>query len=252
VLECILEERTYDLAEAYADDLHIRLLNAETDDDLIAFVRAWGPLYVRLDQQKGGGVACLTLSYHRAFQQWIRAFVNLISAYKRGEEEHKTLQKFMKAEYGLALARNSLPNQEPFALASLKWNFGINGSISDWLEVATLALVRSAIAFMIETLPVPSFPTLICSGNKRGRRVEGTWILPDLETAITWMVWYDEFTQHPIVCCQECRTVFRGETAHVRKYCSNECAHRATGREWQRRKRAALRSSKRKQRSGRK
>jgi hypothetical protein len=236
VLHCSLAtERTYVLTEAYENDPHISFASAETDQDLIAFVRAWGPLYLNEEQARSGATS-LPLSYCRAFQGWLRAQVDLLAAFKRAEGEQAALHNFVEAEY--EYARNTaVPSNEPIALEFLRRSFGISGDIVQWVKGAELRAVRAATDFLVPLEPiVPLGARLICRRRGNRREVEASWAISTLEGALRWMVWYDEFTQHPILCCQECRKVFRGQTAHARKYCSPEHAHRATARNWQRRK----------------
>ncbi len=253
VLHCSLAtEPTYVLTEAYENDLHIRFANAQTDHDLIAFVRAWGPLCVSEEQARSGS-ASLPLSYCRAFQRWLRALLDLLAAFKCAVGEREALLEFIEAEY--ESERNSpFPPIEPMPLAVLRHSFGINGNIADWAKEVNLLGVRSATDFLVPFASVgPKGAHLVCRRQRGKRQVDASWMVFNLEDALRWMVWYDEFTQHPILCCQECRKVFRGETAHARKYCTHECGHRATARNWQRNKRKVSRSrSKRKQRTGRK
>jgi hypothetical protein len=251
VLTCALNfDRAYTLAEAYKDDLHIRFANAQTDRDLIAFVRTWGPLIIADPQIPD--VVNLRLSQCRALQHWFRALFDLLGAFKRAEEERETLQAFIRAECetlaGLAV------DIETNSLLSLRHDFHVNGNISEWIKDVDLRTVRAAIDCLIPQLPIgPGRPHLVCRRERGRRYVEAGWAVFTLEDALRWMVWYDEFTRHPLVCCSECRKVFRAETAHVRKYCSHECAHRATGRNWQRKWRNISRKlSKREQRGRRK
>ena len=46
MLECVLEEKSYALQEAYENDIHVRFANANSDEDLISFIRAWGPSWM--------------------------------------------------------------------------------------------------------------------------------------------------------------------------------------------------------------
>jgi hypothetical protein len=237
LLHCSLAtDLTYVLTDAYENDLHIRFANAETDRDLIAFVGSWGPLYLS-EEQARCGVASLPLSYCRALQRWIRALLDLLTAFKRAVGERIALTEFIEAEYECERNSPFSPN-EPLSLALLRHNFEIIGNIVDWAEGANLLAVRSATDFLVPLASVgPKGAQLVCRRRRDKRRVEASWMVFNLEDALRWMVWYDEFTQHPILCCQECRKVFRGETAHARKYCTHECGHRATARNWQRNKR---------------
>lgn len=250
VLTCALDfERTYGLIEAYKYDPHIQFANAQTERDLIAFVRAWGPLIV---DPETPNVMHLRLSQCRALQRWFRALFDLLAAFKRAEGEREVLQTFIEAEYGTL---RGLPAEiETNSLLSLRHEFHIDGNILEWIRGADLRTVRAVTDCLIPQLPIgPGKAYLVCRREHNHRYVEAGWTVSTLEDALRWMVWYDEFTQHPILCCQECRKVFRGETAHARKYCTHECGHRATARNWQRNKRKVSRSHrKRKQRTGRK
>jgi len=242
-LACTLApEQTYSLTQAYKCDLHIRFANALTDHDLIAFMRAWGPLYIPNFQATPTGLVSLPLSYCRAFQRWLKALVDLLAAFKWAEDERAALQEFAEAEY--EDARNSaLHSDEPPVMPFLRHKFGISGDILDWVRNADLRAVRTATDFLVSLAQVgPQGAHLVCCRSRGRRYVEADWTISTLEDALRWMVWYDEFTKHPIVCCQECRKVFRAESAHLRKYCTHECAHRATARVWQRNKRARQRA----------
>lgn len=256
ILHCSLDfGPAFVLVEAYRRDLHIQFANANTDEGLIAFVRAWGPLSMS-QRDKDAAAVSLPLGKVRAFQRWLRAVIGSLAAFKKAKGEREALLELLEAEYGQE-QYSPAPLPEPVSWSLLRaWlkvqGIEFTGTVADWLSSADIGSVRSATEMILSHVaawPVAGEFVFRRRGN-RGE-VEARWAIDDLKDALRWMVWYDEFTKHPIICCQECRRVFRGETAHVRKYCSYECAHRATGREWQRRKRTALRSSKRNQGTGR-
>jgi hypothetical protein len=228
-LRCTLAlDQTYDLTAAYKSDLHIRFANAHTDSRLIAFVRAWGPLYLPNAQVPQDGVVSLPLHRCHAYRRWLRAFLNLLSAFKWAENERAALLEFLHAE-------DERYDGEPESLRLLQNAFRITGAIADWVNRAELRTVRAATDYLVPIAPVhPLLVNLTCRRERNERYVAAGWTFLNLEEALRWMVWYDEFTQHPIICCQDCRTVFRVDSAHARKYCSPECAHRATARIWQR------------------
>jgi hypothetical protein len=58
--------------------------------------------------------------------------------------------------------------------------------------------------------------------------------LHSLWDALRWMLFFDEWNDRPPMVCQECPKIFRPSSAHKMKYCSPECAHRATNRAWRR------------------
>lgn len=238
VLYCSLEpKRTYVLTEAYEDDLHIRFANASKDDDLIAFVRGWGPLYLPNRQIPANGVVCLPLNHCRAYQRWIKALLEILTAFKQAEREQEALLAFLEAEQ-----ENQLPD-EPVSFMLLRGSFSIAGDVVDWVKSANIStvqgVIRRLIPFSSATL---NGVNLACSQQGEKRRLEASWEIPDMQSALRWMIWYDEFTMHPVVCCPECRKVFRGENTRVRKYCSEKCGHNATARRSMKKKRNAERT----------
>lgn len=249
VLHCSLAlDRRYVLTEAYKYDLHIRFANAKTDHDLIQFVLAWGPLDLS-DGQMVSSDASFSLSDFRTFQRWLKAVLDLLAAFKSADGERIALREFIEADY--EQERNSPASlDEPISWMMLKQEFAITGAVVAWINGAAIGEVRAATDLLLPLVVVRPVSGDFLFRRRRNRgEVEARWAIDNLREALFWMVWYDEFTKHPINCCQECRKVFRSDTAHARKYCSRECAHRATGRNWQRRRRASLRTSKRNQRS---
>ena len=59
----------------------------------------------------------------------------------------------------------------------------------------------------------------------------------------------DVFQERPLVFCKECSQAFRPVTAHVRKFCSEECGHRVAARNWRRKDLEMKRRLKRKERA---
>lgn len=235
MLYCTLApDQTYDLAEAYKSDLHIRFGNATTERDLIAFVRSWGPLYFPNSQIPETGKVSLPLNYCRTYQRWQKALIGLLNAFRQADCERESLQKYIEAEYESArLSRTD--SGDPASLMLLKHNFGIRGDVIDWAKGADLRSVRAATDFLVPLAPVhPLGFNLVCRRERKLRYVEANWTFRNLLEALHWMIFYDEFRQHPIICCDDCQKVFRADSAHIRKYCSPECAHRATARIWQR------------------
>jgi Zn-finger nucleic acid-binding protein len=241
VLHCELDfTRTYILTEAYKHDPHVQFADAETDQQLIAFARKWGPPFLN---PVTPGVMDLNFSKHRDGQRCFRALVALLDAFKQAEGEREALLNFIAAEYGFFYCPpDSIDPELHTRYRLLRDPFRIEGNIADWVGSANLQTVRAATDYLIPRLLFG--PNIQLVSRRAGKRshLEADWNIYDLEGALQWMVWYDEFTKHPIICCAECRKVFRGETARPRKYCSPECGHRATAREAMRKKRAAERA----------
>lgn len=226
-LHCTLEpKQTYDLTEAYEDDLHIRFANANSDKDLIAFVRGWGPLYIPNWQIPPNGVVSQPLSRCRAYQRWIKALLDLHVAFKQEEHEQEALLVFLGAE------QESHSPDEPISFVMLRLSFNIAEDVLDFVKSANTSTVQALIRFLIPVSSGTMNVNLVCRDEGNNRRLEAGWDIPDLHTAIQWMIWYDEFTKHPVICCPECRKVFRGETAHARKFCGEVCAKKVSARNW--------------------
>lgn len=231
VLHCLLEpKKTYVLAEAYEDNLHVRLANANSDKELADFIRGWGPLWIPMSQIPVNGVILLPLALCRAYQRHIKALLGALTAFKWAEGEWEALGELISTEHEELL--------DIFAAV-----FHITGNVMDWAKRANLGEVRAATSYLVKSAITSQFSLQFALRRKGYRhQVEAGWRFLNLLDALLWMIWYDEFTKHPVVCCPECRKVFRGETARARKYCSVECGHRATAREAMQRKRAAERA----------
>jgi len=233
VLYCLLEpDKRYILMEAYEDNLHVRFANAESDQDLMDFIRGWGPLWIP-QPHPSDGVVSLPLADCRAYQKQMKALIGALTAFKWGNGEREALGELIEAFRVLS------------GEDGIKWNIPnwTAGCAEDWIKGASLSDVRAATNSLATVIVGSQFPiSLTFAGRGKRRRVLAGWNFGSLRDALHWMVWYDQFTNHPVVCCAECRTVFRGENARPRKYCSVECGHRATAREAMRRKRAAERT----------
>jgi hypothetical protein len=231
MLHCELDfNRTYVLIEAYKFDLHVEFANAKTDQQLIAFVRRWGPPFLN---PKSLGVMDLNFDKFRDAQRRFNAVLGVLHAFKEAEGEREALLAFIAADH--KVFEDGL---EELALYwRLKDGFPIDGSIAAWVGSADLPTVRAAMDFLIPQLVHGPNPELVCRRSRERNRLEADWNIYDLEAALEWMVWYDEFTQNPLVCCKDCRKVFRGESARPRTYCTEECGHRATARDAMRKRR---------------
>ncbi len=252
VLEYRLDfARTYSLLEAYRRAPHVEFANATTDRDLVSFMRKWGPL--ALDPPTPG-VMSLSLPLLRAEQRWFHTLMGLLYASRRAEREAEALRAYIEAEYEQANQRfGTIKDEErdletepilfmgeplPLVVAehfsrplsALRGQFHIKGSIPDWARSVDLRTARAARACLIPLLPEGAITRLVC-----GRRyIEAGWNLFDLKQALSFYLWYDLFTKHPIICCPECARVKRARSAHPnQKFCSQKCEHRATARAWQ-------------------
>jgi hypothetical protein len=106
------------------------------------------------------------------------------------------------------------------------------------VEAATAKEIETACASLVSLMPLTDYSLkLRVDSSKKGSFVRASIGVTSLEDALHWMVWQDVFQNHPFQFCAECRKLFQPDTRHEKKFCSPECAHRKTGREWQKRKR---------------
>ncbi|HEY2466811.1 MAG TPA: hypothetical protein VGI45_03070 [Terracidiphilus sp.] len=228
VLYCHLErDKRYVLTEAYEDNLHVRFANADSEKELVDFIRGWGPLWIP-HPYPSDDVVSLPLAECRAYQKQMKALIGALTAFKWGKGEREALEELIEA-FGVISGEDQIKSMIP------NWT---TGSVGDWVKGATLPDVRAVTNLFAAVIGGGQFPlnlTFLWRGKRR--RVLAGWNFGSLRDALHWMVWYDEFTKHPVICCAECRTIFRGEDARPRKYCSDKCAHKATARDAMRKKR---------------
>jgi hypothetical protein len=207
--------------------------NAKSDADLIDFARRWGPPFL---DPKTPGAMDLNFAKHQESQRCFAAVSRLLDAAKKAEGEREALLSFISAEERLL---GSIPGIEAEMLGRhsiLRDEFHLEGLVSGWVEEASLKTVRAAADCLIPHLLFVPNVRLVCHRSAGRSQLEAEWNVYELGVALQWMVWYDEFTRHPILCCQDpkCRKVFRPPDARIRKFCpGGDCAHRATARNWQ-------------------
>jgi len=226
-------ERSYDLIAEYPRDPHLQFIGCDSDRQLLTFVKDWGPLSLK-SGERTSGESVLPLNEYRCFQRWLKALVNMLSAFKCSQNERESLEAFSSA----SLAKD--PDSWAHQRLQLEMRFGIREDVFLWAAKCDLKSIRAVTGFLLgcESFGGTSGAIFNCS-VKRGRpQLKASWDIKSLEEALGWMVWYDEFTRHPLHCCQECRKVFRSDTAHQRRYCSYKCGHRAASRKSQRKRRS--------------
>lgn len=227
-MTCVMDpERQYLLMAAYKFAPHLRLLNVKTDDGLIGFVRTYGPLDLRTD---------FPVDFYWTFQGWLQEWVGLVDAFRRSKDEPHRLREALH-RYLVADRRKyaawGIPGSDLSDSMFLSERYSLPPDPGQWIPQASFDKVQEATTFCLNTID------LIRVGLQtrwKGRRPEihPTFVLDNLRQALVWMVWQDEFRKRPVGVCAECRTYFVPETAHERKYCKYECAHRAAARGWRR------------------
>jgi hypothetical protein len=237
LLFCALNvDRQYDLVDAYRKDPHVQFMNCEKVDDLVNFTRAWGPLHLVLapsDITRGRAVR--RLDECQAHQKWLRAARRLIDVCRGRGDWRVSLVEFLSAESEIDRTSNVYnPGRAPFLHQALQLEFQFQVDPTTWTASADIGSVQRAAIFCVEVMVKGPRGGLRVEREGRGFEVTPSFELPTLWDALTWMLWYDEWNQRPPRACLECRRIFRPPTAHDRKYCSYECAHRVTNRKWRR------------------
>jgi len=230
-LVCELDlSRTYDLEAAYPKDPHIQFLNSSTDEDLLRFTRAWGPLYLRRggpDDERRKGLVIRPVGEYRSDARRFRGVKGILEAAKGNGDERETLREFLVAdEQEFKFNPLYKPDEPPYHQFSLKLWLGIEGSIFDWIQTEPIVGIRNALKYCVEaevTIPWTGGVRVV---PHRGRTtVVPSYRLGTLQDALRWMMWFDEWNTNPPTACPACHTVFR-PTSRNKKYCTYNCAHR--------------------------
>lgn len=235
----LTQDRQYDLVEAYRKTPHIQFMNCKSDDDLKSFTRAWGPLYLVLTHGSEDlrlGKAVRRLDECQAHRRWLRALKGLIEACRGRNDERGSLKEFLGAEADLDRTSNTYqPAKIPVFHTLLQHLFRYTGDSGAWAASTDIDSVRRALSLSVETYVRAPIGCLRVGGKRRkGFEINPTFSLPTLWDALQWMIWLDEWNGWPPPACLECHRIFPRLNAHERKYCSPECAHRTTNREWRR------------------
>ncbi|HMK30960.1 MAG TPA: hypothetical protein VK473_14855 [Terriglobales bacterium] len=223
----------------------MQFLKCETDQDFITFVGAWGPLRLTPEEDKNG-VSKMGVENYLIFRRWLRAVINLIDGFKKSEHERERLLELILADNAVWQAAQ-VPGNESLMVSLFRLRFRIVEDVEIWISHSDLRTTREAVAFLLSVISFVEGAGLDCHTQRGKPRVEARWRVDSLEAALRWMVWYDEFREHPLLFCEECDAPFRALTRHARKFCSYRCAHRPTARKHGRKKRKEAQEIKRDQ-----
>jgi hypothetical protein len=225
----------YDLFESYQKRPHLQLIKANDDDALRAFVKAWGPLRLRLDSWNG----CDPIEAYRRTRDVLTASVRLIASIQQPEMRRSALLELvhLSKEGDEAFQMLPLMLRKKFAIpGDVQWGF--DEELQHCVEDATAKEIETACISLVSLMPLTDYSLkLRVDTSKKGSVVRASIGITSLEDALHWMVWQDVFQKHRFQFCEECRKLFQPDSQHAKKYCSPECAHRKTAREWQQRKR---------------
>jgi hypothetical protein len=239
-LYCELDlDRQYDLVDAYRRDPHIQFLNCKSCDDLKSFTRAWGPLYLVETpgaEERKLGIVVRRVAEIQAHRRWLHAIRGMVDACRHPGDERAALIEFLNAEIELEEMSNTYqPGKESLfhQMFRLRFQFQVNSNA--WVLSTDIGSVRQALAFSVEANVQGPPGSLRVEQKGRRCEIKPRFTLVTLWDTLRWMVWLDEWNRSPLLCCLECRKFFRPLTAHEMKYCTHQCAHRASNREWRRR-----------------
>jgi len=230
--------RAYDLVEAYADEPHVKFANCESDADFRRFVLRFGPLLLP-EQNPILGWGVVPLRDYQAASRFLRSVMRMMVACKKSQGHREALVEFFAA-----LTNNPTPGpkrdvfNQAVSLDVISPLSGFRTNIGDpveWAKHASATDVRKALASCVEDwFRSPNRWGFRVQAIGRGFEIKPSFELHSLWDGLRWMLFFDEWNKRPPVLCQECPKIFRPGTAHDRKYCSPECAHRAANRIWRR------------------
>jgi hypothetical protein len=228
-LVCVLDwRRKYDLADIRAQR-HLRFLNLKTDEDLVEFVRAWGPLW--LAEFEGKPLGSLPRSWYWTFRERLRAQLRLIHSLKSDDKARlrTALLDYIVAKDG----GSSTVKPTTFTASTLGSIFASGPEVrpEDWIPAASVARLRQAASWCVSTFC--RLESMLCTAWPKGKP-EFVWMpqVRSLADAIEWDLSNSIAGARPLVICEDCRTVFQPDSAHPRKFCSELCAHRVAMRMW--------------------
>jgi hypothetical protein len=225
--------RGYELAkECRKYSAHAKFLRCETEQQLTAFIRAWGPLSIVLMDRDGGewgrGISVRPVIEYRAFQRRLKALANLLASCREGRLDGRScLLEYLDADKAwCALDPIYSGPDSPDPHSSLRLLFSAEMNPSDWLkQIASQSDVRSVVSFVLQTTLTETISLSVTHDGKQFQ-VAQKWGMRNLGQTLEWLLWADR-----LGFCPECGELFK-ITSYRWKYCTDECAHRATDREW--------------------
>jgi hypothetical protein len=224
----------YDLQSSYARSPHAEFMNATTDEQMVGFVKKWGPLYMQLLPQTPSVVHSLA-DYHARRQQ-LSAILSLTNSVEKAEIARESLRSFIDAEHQISeLSGSTGSKTEPLSISGIRGYLGIRESLELWTNTASKKQLLSAIRLFLEREALCPAPLLKVNRIGGKNKLETQWPFLSLEAALRWMLWYDVERRDPLYCCMECRSFFKSESKHDRKFCNDSrCAKRVAARNWRR------------------
>jgi hypothetical protein len=269
-LHCRLDfERAYRLAGESAGFLetpfqrgqpHLEFLRVKDEAELERFVERWGPIVMNPDERVTG-ISINRLGLYWFKHRYLTRVVDLLAAFRRGSSETGGLGGFLELrsdwlhllhaeaevqgwkvhkDVGYLQWLNGFVNKVwglPKFTGEKGARTGEEGQITTILEAAPLDYVRRLMdhtissCFAVTTVSQPIRP----KPRPEQRRI----LLPrlkvdELEKLLEYLIFLDEWSDHPLRQCEDCGGLFRSETRHRRLYCGTDCANRVSSREYKR------------------
>jgi hypothetical protein len=228
-LVCDLDwEHKYDLADKRAQ-LHVRFLNLKTDEELMRFIGAWGPLWQAMPAQ-----VVTPRANHWAFQKRLKAGLGLVhdARFNDAASLKRAILEYVSADDDEGELGPAGKPGEWGATAlhlSMLYTGNIHRHPKDWIPNAPLRVLRR-----VATNCLYGNLSFDLHGTWEGGRLRHAWTpaLYTLAQAIELELWNSLTGVRPVTICDECRTAFSPDSAHLRKFCSYKCAHRVAMRLW--------------------
>ncbi len=219
---------------------HRQLIRATDDDSLRVFIKAWGPLTYPLNSWEG----CDPVADYRQTRDMLRAWAGLLSAVGRTENLREATIEILRQEHDDLFPLNTTARHHLGTLQNQLAPF--DGTLQDRLRSLPAKELEAICGKLLGLFPLStdlSHSSLVLDKNRCGFVVKAALTFDSLEDALYWMVWQDILQDHLFQFCADCRRLIQPDTRHEKKFCSPECAHRKTAREWQQRKREMERKS---------
>jgi hypothetical protein len=224
----------YLLLEAYERAPHRQLATAVDDAELRDFVKAWGPLRVKLDAWSGSD----PIADYRHERDRLALKAKLLASVAQPERQRDVLLDLAGFK-----GRDSWMSDFELPLKGLRMHFLIPGEcplgfdphIQSWLKGASRTEIQKATEIVLSRVPLrsgqPGFMVV-----KEGRRsaVRASLGITTLGEALEWMVWQDIFQGRRFQFCERsrCLKLFRPDSRHAMKFCSERCARLEAARNY--------------------
>jgi hypothetical protein len=225
-------DRRYNLLDK-RPQRYIRFLNLRTDQDLMGFVKTWGPLFVEelsITNKEFWGRSSRALFWD--FKSKLTSELELVQSFRSGDREglEAALLKYISATDGWTSTITQGKTTSTASELSLLFTGRRTENPKDWISKADISRLREVASWCVGSFSLE----FAASASWRNKRPQLTWEprITSLAAAIQWELWDSAIGAPPLTMCEECRTVFLPETAHPRKFCTPKCAHRVAMRMW--------------------